>query len=219
VPTLRLLSVDARRFGRDRAALARAIATAGPDVACVHAGPHLLRWRSITASIARRSGLVVVGGGRTAAANVVLSSLAVDVLAVRDVRLRGGSGLRAPGAAIAALRLRGSEFVVASATLLGNAAERVAQAGEVQAAIRDVLPADLPSVVFADGVDRPGTAAWHALVDHRVGVGGRVFVDARFDVGEVSESDGAGPGLGAVVVELRVGTDRPTPPAPRRPGG
>jgi hypothetical protein len=72
--SLRLLSIDARAFGRDRVALARAVAAAEVDVACVHGSPHLLRWRSISAAIARRAGLVVVTGGRTAGANLVLST-------------------------------------------------------------------------------------------------------------------------------------------------
>ena len=35
--------------------------------------PHLLRWRSKCAALARTSGLVVVGGGRRAGANLVMS--------------------------------------------------------------------------------------------------------------------------------------------------
>ena len=52
------------------------IESAEVDVACVHNGPHLLRWRSISASIGRRSGLVAVGGGRPAGANLLLSTSA-----------------------------------------------------------------------------------------------------------------------------------------------
>lgn len=179
MPTsLRLLSIDARPFGRDRGALARAIADAEADVACVHGGPHLLRWRSISASVGRRAGLVIVTGGRTAGANLLFSSLSVDVLAVRDVLLTGGGRLNRAGAALAALRFRGAEFVVASATLVGNAAARLVQAGGLQTAIERLTPGDLPAVISAEGCDRPESAAWQALVENRVGVAGQVFVDA-----------------------------------------
>jgi hypothetical protein len=183
---VRLLSVDARSFGRDRGALAELIAGAGADVVCIHGGPHLLRWRSICAALARRAGLVVVTGGRTAGANLLLSTLGVDVTAVRDVRLSGASA----GAALAALRLQGAEFVVGSATLVGNSAERVGQARELQTAITSLVPANPPAIISAEGSDRPGTAAWQVLVDERVGVAGRLFVDGRLGVADATELPG-----------------------------
>jgi hypothetical protein len=203
VPTsLRLLSVDARGFGRDRAALARLISGAGPDVVCVHGGPHLLRWRSISAAIARRAGLVVVNGGRTAGANLLLSGLGVDVDAMRDVRLSGATPLRSPGAALAALRLRGTGFVLVSATLVGNEAERGAQARELQAAIDRLVPGDLPAIISAEGAQRPGTAAWQSLAENRVGVAGRLFVDGRVTVAEAEQLPGGSGPTPAVTVRL-----------------
>jgi hypothetical protein len=182
VTSLRLLSIDARRFGRDRAALAGAIAAAEADVACVHGAPHLLRWRSICAAIGRRSGLVVVGGGRPAGANLLLSTLAVDVVAVRDVGFSGGSTLSRPGAALAALRIRGVDLALVSATLIGNSAERVDQERQLQRAIDRLVPGNPPTVISAEGSDRPGTAAWQALVADRVAVAGRIFVDRQIGV-------------------------------------
>jgi hypothetical protein len=200
MPTsLRLLSVDAQDFGRDRAALTRAIAAAAVDVACVHGAPHLLRWRSICASIGRQSGLVVVTGGRLAGANLLLSGLGVDVAAVRDLTFPGASALTPAGAAFAALRLRGADFVVASATLVGNAAERLDQARQLQSAVDGLVPAAPPAVVSALGADRPDTAAWQALVEYRVGVAGRLFVDGRLDVIGSTALGGSG-----VVLELEL---------------
>jgi hypothetical protein len=194
-----LLSVDARPFGRDRGALARFVSDADADVACVHGGPHLLRWRSISAAVGRRSGLVVVTGGRTAGANLLLSTLAVDVLDVHDVVLTGGTRLTRPGAALAALRVRGSELTVVSATLLGNSAERLAQAGELQTVIDRLAPGDLPAVISAEGSDRPGTAAWQALVENRVGVAGRLFVDGRLGVTHATQLAGPTPTAGVLL--------------------
>ncbi len=200
---MRLLTVDARGFGHDRGALADVIGSAGADVVCVHGGPHLLRWRSICAALARRAGLVVVTGGRTAGANLLLSTLGVDVTAVRDVRLPGGQA----GAALAALRLRGADFVVVSATLVGNAADRVVQARDLQAAIDGLVPGDPPVIVSAEGSDRPGTAAWQVLVDERVGVAGRLFVDGRLNVADATELPGRTPTTGVLVtVELVTAT-------------
>jgi hypothetical protein len=202
VPSLRLLSIDARAFGRDRVALARAVAAADADIACVHGGPRLLRWRSICAAIGRRSGLVVATGGRLGGGNLLLTTLGIDVTAVRDFRFTGGSGLLAPGAALAALRLAGADFVLAGASLAGNAAERVAQARELQRAIDGLVPGRPPAIVSAEGSDRPGTAAWQALVESRVGVAGRIFVDGRLGVDQAAEIGGGTRANPTVVVEL-----------------
>lgn len=193
--SLRLISVDAR----DHADLPARIAAAEPDVACVHGAPHLLRWRSGVARLARLSGLVVAAGGRPAGANVVLSTLGVDLIAGRELSFTGAGGLHPPGAALAALRRRDAAFVLIGATLVGNAAVRVGQARELQAAIDSLIPDDLPTVLSVRGVDRPGTATWQALLDGRTDVAGRLFVDRRIAVTEpADERDGA------VVVELSV---------------
>lgn len=199
MPSLRLLSVDAHDHAHDHADVPRRIAAAEADVACVHGAPHLLRWRSGVARLARLSGLVVAAGGRPAGANVVLSTLGVDLVAGRELGFTGAAGLHPPGAALAALRRLDASFVVVGATLVGNAAVRVGQARELQAAIDSLVPDDLPSVLSVQGVDRPGTAAWEALLAGRVGVAGRLFVDRRIAVAEpVEQSDGA------VVVELTI---------------
>lgn len=202
VPTpLRLISVDGRAFGRDRAAVSKLISTAGADVACVHGGPHLLRWRSISAALGRRAGMVVVTGGRPAGANLVLSTLAVDVRAVADIRL-DDSRLNPAGAALAALSLRGSEFVLVSATLIGNSAERLGQVRALQKAIDELVPGDLPAIISAEGADRPGTSAWQALLENRVSVPGQLFVDGRIAVERASESPGRALTQPGAMVEL-----------------
>jgi hypothetical protein len=194
-----MLSVDARNFGRDREALAGVIAGAEANIACVHGAPHLLRWRSICASIGRRAGLVVVGGGRPAGANLLLSTLGIEVTAVRDVEFAGGSRLNRPGAALAALRFRGIDFALVSATLVGNSAERLAQSHELQKAIDRLVPGDPPTLISAEGSDRPGTAAWQSLVKERVNLAGRIFVDRRIAVDTAREPI---PPAHAVVVDL-----------------
>ncbi|MDT4927127.1 MAG: hypothetical protein QOG01_4840 [Pseudonocardiales bacterium] len=200
VPTMRLLSVNARRFGRARTALARVISSAEPDIVCVHGAADLVRWRQAVAALAREAGLVVViGGGRQAGATLLLSSLGVDVVAVRDLRFIGGGGLHPPGAALAAMRLRGTDFALVAATLIGNSAERVGQVDELHRALAGLVPGEPPAVISADGADRPGTAAWQALVENRVAVGDRIFVDGGIDVGDAHPLSAAG---SPTVVEL-----------------
>lgn len=202
---MRLLSVDARVTGRDRAALSALIESAGADVACVHHGPHLLRWRSITAAVGRRAGLVVVGGGRPAAGNLLLSSLGVDALGAQDADL-AAPGRRTAGAALAVLRHGGARFGLVSATLVGNAGERLAQAHRLQGAVAGLAPDSPPPVICVTGADRPGTGAWQTLAEGRTPVAGRIFVGAGLTVGETHELPGyADAPVPPVVVELATG--------------
>jgi hypothetical protein len=164
VPTLRLAAADARSFGRDRRALSAALAAAQPQVAVVHNGPHLARWRTLSSTIAREAGLVVVGGGRRAGANLVLSSLSVDFVSVSDVR-GAGSPLRPGAAVLARLRYRGARFAVAALGPEGATALRSAL-GEVAglplvicvSAGADAL-ADLGQVVSRRVVTGPSVSA------------------------------------------------------------
>lgn len=197
MPSLRLLSVNARTMSLDRAALARTIAEVRPDLACVHGAPSLLRWRSISAELAREAGLVVVSGGRTAGGNLLMSTLGVDVLTTRDLTYSGGRGVRPPGAALAMLRLRGSEFAVTGARLTGDAGKRLEQTSQLSRAVDGLTPGDPPLVLAVDGAGGPGSSAWQALGETRVAVAGGVFVDARIGIADVNEISG-----GAVRVEL-----------------
>ena len=112
MPSLRLVSVDLAAFGRDRAAVGAAVAAAAPQLAVLHSSPHLLQWRSRCAAIAREAGLVVVGGGRVGGANLILSTLGVDVVAVSDV-LFTNDPLRPAGASVAQVQVQGVPFTVA----------------------------------------------------------------------------------------------------------
>jgi endonuclease/exonuclease/phosphatase family metal-dependent hydrolase len=163
MPTLRLLSYNIRSMRDDRAALARVIASAEPDVVCVQEAPRFLRWRSTCAALARTSGLVVVGGGRAARANLIMSSLSVDVDAVHEVAFTTDRGLHRRGAAIAVLRFRGSMFAVAGTHLDLQPEPRLRHVAELHAAIDRLVPAGVPSVVAADVNDHPGSPPWNLL--------------------------------------------------------
>ena len=98
--------------------------------------------------------------------------------------------LSPPGVATALLRIGGHDVLLAAATLIGNAADRLGQAGELQQALDRAVPGRPPAVVSALGTDRPGTAAWQAVADGRVAVGARFFVDERIDVVEAAQLGG-----------------------------
>lgn len=168
VPTLRVLSYNIRSMRDDRAALARVIRSAEADVLCIQEAPRFLRWRSTCAALARSSGLVVVSGGRPAGANLILSTLSVDVLKTVDVLLSTERGLHQRGTAIAVLRLRGSTFGVAGTHLDVKPEPRRRHVDELHAAIAKHVPADVPVLVAGDVNEHPGLPAWRALTEHRV---------------------------------------------------
>ena len=117
VPAVRVLSYNVRSMRDDRAALGRVISSAEPDVVCVQEAPRFMRWRSLCAELARRSGLVVVIGGRTAAAQLILSNLGMDVISTAEVRFSKDAGLHQRGTAIAVLRRGNATFAVAGTHL------------------------------------------------------------------------------------------------------
>ena len=184
MPSLRLLSVNARTEGLDHGALARRISAASADVVCVHGAPSLVRWRSISAALARRSGLVVVGGGRTGGGNLLLSDLGVDSTATRDLAFAGHRGARPPGATLAALARLGSSFVLVGARLSGDAVAQRAQLAQLDDAVREVDPAAPPVIRCVEGAG-PGAAV--ALQEGRATPVPGVFVDARITLGAPSD--------------------------------
>jgi endonuclease/exonuclease/phosphatase family metal-dependent hydrolase len=167
VPTLRLLSYNVRSMRDDRAALTRVIRSADAHLVCVQEAPRLLRWRSTCAALARTSGLVVVGGGRPAGANLIMSTLSVDVTKAVDVLFSKDPGLHQRGTAIAVLRLQGVTFAVAGTHLDLRAEPRLRHIGELETAIANNVPDGVPVIIAADVNDQPGSASWTALVNGR----------------------------------------------------
>lgn len=186
MPTLRLLSYNVRSLRDDEDAVTRVIRSARPHVVAVQEAPRFLRWRSTAARLARRSGLVVAGGGRPAAANLLLADLAVEVSATRDVLFSKDARLHQRGTAMALLSLRGARFALAGIHLDLVAEPRLRHVGELHAAVADFVPADFPLIVAGDTNDDPGSAVWQRLADRGV------------DAWEVA---GSGDGLTASVAE------------------
>ncbi|MDP9093659.1 MAG: endonuclease/exonuclease/phosphatase family protein [Actinomycetota bacterium] len=147
----------------DRTALARVIRSADAHLVCVQEAPRLLRWRSTCAALARTSGLVVVGGGRPAGANLIMSTLGVDVTRTVDVLFSKDPRLHQRGTAIAVLRLQGVSFAVAVTHLDLRAEPRLRHIDELHMAIAKNVPDGVPVIVAADVNDQPDSASWAAL--------------------------------------------------------
>ena len=165
MPSLRVLSYNVRSMRDDPAALARVISSAEPDVVCVQEAPRFLRWRSKCARLARTSGLVVVGGGRPAAANLILSTLGVDAVRTADVLFSKDRRLHQRGSAIAVLRIGGAPFAVAGTHLDLVAEPRLRHVGELHAALAAHVPAEVPAIICGDMNCPPGSPPWAALTE------------------------------------------------------
>lgn len=178
--SLRLVTIDARTYGRDRHALARRIADTGADIACVQHAPSLLRWRSICAGIGRESGLVTVSGGRTGGGVLLLSTLGVTLGETRDLLFDGGRGLRPAGAAIGSLARLGRPFVFAGTRFGDERSVQQRQIAEFERAVDGVDPSRPPLIMCVDGA---GAGAAVTLQQGRVAAAPGVFVDPRITVG------------------------------------
>jgi endonuclease/exonuclease/phosphatase family metal-dependent hydrolase len=168
VPTLRLLSYNVRSLRDDPIAVARVIRSAQPHVVCIQEAPRFLRWRSKCAELARHSGLVVVSGGRSAAANLILSTLSVDVEQTADVLFTRDPKLHQRGTAIAALRLAGRRFAVAGTHLDLVEGPRLRHVGELHRALDAAVASAVPALVVGDMNDDPGSPVWTELTRSRV---------------------------------------------------
>jgi endonuclease/exonuclease/phosphatase family metal-dependent hydrolase len=160
--SLRVLSYNVRSLRDDVTALSRAIRDINPDVAIIQEAPRFLRWRSSCAGLARRAGLVQVCGGRIAGANLVLSTLAVTVIATDEVALSHQPNLHRRGAALAVLELSGRRFAVAGTHLDLIEDPRLRHLDELELAVRR-LAGDTPIIVGGDMNAVPGSATWARL--------------------------------------------------------
>lgn len=166
--TLRVLSYNVRGLRDDKDAVVRTIVDSGADVVCVQEAPKIFRWRARAAALARRSGLVVVGGGGTAAGNLVLCRLGVTVHDVRTFFYPLTRGQQLRGAVVAHCSLAGSAFVVAGTHLATYAPERATQTSRLLretgygTAAALLVPA-VPAVLAGDLNEEPDGEVWRLL--------------------------------------------------------
>lgn len=174
--SLTVLSYNIRSMRDDNEALVRVIRQVAPDVAIVQEAPRMLRWRSTCAALARRTGMVLVAGGRQAGANLVLSTLAVKVLATHEVSFTDRPNLHHRGAALAVAELGGRKFAIAGTHLDLIEEPRLAHLDEFSAVVRAKLDPEIPLIIGGDINAVPGSASWLRLE--------RFGVDAFAAVGE-----------------------------------
>lgn len=151
--------------------MAAALRDVAPDVVLLQEAPRLLGWRTSCRLLARRSGLVLVAGGRPAAGNALLVAPHLRVLSAQSLLLPRRPGLHRRGAVLAVLELDGARLAVAGTHLDLDPTARLASAHAVRAAARVVAgggPAGGgtggPLVVGADVNEPAGEPAWQALV-------------------------------------------------------
>jgi endonuclease/exonuclease/phosphatase family metal-dependent hydrolase len=161
---VRLLSYNVRSLRDDAGAVAAVIRACAPDVVCVQEAPRFLRWRSRCAELARASGLLVVTGGRSAGAMLLLASMRSRVLHREDVLLAKAPRRHQRGLAIAVLGFGPARLAVASMHLSLDAEERLRQVPEVLGHLERVRAQWDASVALAGDVNAsPGRPAWQAL--------------------------------------------------------
>jgi hypothetical protein len=140
-----------------------------PDVVMVREGPRHLRWRTKSAHLASRLGLVYAAGGLPSLGNLVLVSLRVAVRDTWCMRFPLTPGRRMRGAVFARCSVAGTSFVVAGAHLSSDPDDRPSQAATLHAAILATMASDMdePLILAADASD---TALAQGLVDAVPGV-------------------------------------------------
>lgn len=164
---IRVVSYNIRSLRDDRRAVAGVLANVDPDVVCIQEAPRFLFWRRSCRRLARASGLSIVGGGRNAAANLLLARPTIEIVATRSVLFSKDRGLHQRGVAIAVLRRAGVTFAAAGTHLDGVEEPRLRHIAELHAAIGEVVPRGVPTMIGSDVNDQPGSASWQALTAER----------------------------------------------------
>lgn len=158
---VRVLSYNIRSMRDDCDALARVIRACAPDLVLLQEAPRFFRWRKAAARLAVRSGLVVLGGGATAAGPLLLCSLRATVERTEDILLPLTPGLHRRGFATAVVRIAGARIGVLSCHLSLERTERLAQAGLLLETV-DAMGVDYV-VVAGDLNDVPSGRAFRLL--------------------------------------------------------
>jgi endonuclease/exonuclease/phosphatase family metal-dependent hydrolase len=153
VAELTLLTYNVRGLRDDVGALVRVVRESGAHLVAMQETPKIFRWRTRTAELARRCGMVVVTGGAGAAGNLLLADLSLRVHATRKVFFPQTPGLHLRGAAVAEVSLDGRRVTVIGTHLSLRAEERARQARM----LLDLAGADgLPAVLAGDLNEEPG---------------------------------------------------------------
>jgi len=158
---LRVMTYNVRSLREGRQRVAAVIRACAPDVVCIQEAPRFVRWRSKCAALARESHLVVVTGGRTAGATLLLAAVRTRVRRREDLLLTRTPGLHQRGLAMAVLEAGGARLGVASMHLGLSEAERERHLGEVLGHLHRL---DAQQLVLAGDLNEcPERPRWQAL--------------------------------------------------------
>jgi endonuclease/exonuclease/phosphatase family metal-dependent hydrolase len=160
---VRVLTYNVHDLKDDVDALARAIRTLQPDVACLQEVPRHPFSGHRVGALADACGLLWSGAEAPSGGTAVLTSLRVDQRAAHTARLPvGGRFARSRGYAAAVVAVPGGPaFTVASIHLGLDPQERVRHAEAVLSRVQRFGPA--PYVVAGDLNEPPGGPAWRLL--------------------------------------------------------
>ena len=160
---VRVATYNIRSLRDDQAAVVRVIQALKADVVCIQEAPRFLFWRRRCRWLARESGLKIIGGGRSAAANLLLAAPDVHVNQARDVLFTKDFGLHQRGVAMADVTARGARFVIAGTHLDGVEEPRLRHIDELHRALDAFALPNVPALVAGDINDQPGSVAWDRL--------------------------------------------------------
>jgi endonuclease/exonuclease/phosphatase family metal-dependent hydrolase len=179
-PELSVLSYNVRGLRGDLGAMTSAVRAANPDVVVIQEGPRRLRWRTKSADLGNRFGLLYAGGGLPSLGNLVLVSFRVSVHEAWYVQYPLIPGRLLRGAVLVRCSVAGAPFVVVGTQLTPDPEHRPAQAAILATVLSDV---DEPVVMAADVNDVHTSVAWRLLAQNRTEVGDApLFVDPHIEV-------------------------------------
>jgi endonuclease/exonuclease/phosphatase family metal-dependent hydrolase len=158
---VRVMTYNVRSLRDGRSRVAAVIRACEPDIVCIQEAPRFARWRSKCAALARESHLVVVTGGRTAGATLLLCGIRARVRQRADMLLTSTPGLHLRGLASAALELDGVRLGAASMHLGLDEDERARHVGEV---FEQLSALDASHLVLAGDLNEaPDLPRWRAV--------------------------------------------------------
>ena len=161
---IRVLSYNIRSLRDDRSALVRVIRACDPDLLCLQEAPRFWRPARQAVVLARRTGTVVLSGGRRASGPLLLGKMRVSVLRTGDLLLPRTPGLHQRGFATALVRVgRAAPFSVTSCHLSLDSDERLQQASLLLDHVAG--QGTVYGVVGGDFNERPDGPAWRLLAD------------------------------------------------------
>lgn len=159
---LRVLTYNVHSQRDDLTALGEVVRQIAPDIAIIQEAPRRMRWRQRSAGLARRTGLVVGGGGLPALGNLILTSLRVGVHRTQYLRFPLTAGRHLRGAVLLNCSVARTRFVVVGSHLSLDATERATQAALLK---QELAAAAGPVIVGADLNENSGGSAWRTLSD------------------------------------------------------